>query len=83
MHQPCALPTELPTPYTRRINEIIIGLEPITFLFNRQNALPSELNYFQKKMIAVCVSMVAEGPDSDRESPAYGAGELPFLYPAI
>ena len=34
-------------------------------------------------MIAVCAYMVAEGPDSDRESPAYGAGELPFLYPAI
>ena len=34
-------------------------------------------------MIAECVSMVAEGPDSDRESPAYEAGELPFLYPAM
>ena len=34
-------------------------------------------------MIAVYAFMVAEGPDSDRESPAYGAGELPFLYPAI
>ena len=23
------------------------------------------------------------GPDSNRESPAYEAGELPFLYPAM
>lgn len=52
------------------------------FVFSPFERILQAVNSFAS-FINTLRDMVAEGPDSNRESPAYEAGELPFLYPAI